>query len=71
MEVQAYNLLQMLGHFYLMGGEVKRSMEWLIRRLIKVGAKGAYHGNGWQVHVASSRVPRGIPLAGHYRTVLG
>jgi hypothetical protein len=41
-----------------MGEEVKRSMEWLIKRLIKVGAKVAYHGRKWQVHVASA-----FPLA--------
>jgi len=28
-------------------------MEWLIKRLVKVGAKGAYHGRRWHVHVAS------------------
>jgi hypothetical protein len=44
MRVLAYNLLHMLRQFYLMGEEVKRSMEWLIKRLIKVGAKVAYHG---------------------------
>jgi hypothetical protein len=39
-------------------------MEWLIKRLIKVGAKVAYHGRRWQVHVASA-----FPLAGYYRAV--
>ena len=53
MGVLAYNLLHMLRQFYLHGEEVKRSMEWLIRRLIKVGAKVAYHGRRWHVHVAS------------------
>jgi hypothetical protein len=52
--------------FYLMGEEVKRSMEWLIKRLIKVGAKVAYHGRKWQVHVASAFL-----LAGCYRAVFG
>ncbi|MBI5252402.1 MAG: transposase [Desulfomonile tiedjei] len=37
MGVLACNLLQMLRQFYLMGEEVKRSMEWLIKRLVKVG----------------------------------
>jgi hypothetical protein len=41
-----------------LGEEVKRSMEWLIKRLIKVGVKVAYHGRKWQVHVASA-----FPLA--------
>jgi hypothetical protein len=66
MGVLAYNLLHMLRQFYLMGEEVKRSMEWLIKRLIKVGAKVAYHGRMWQVHVASA-----FPLAGYYRAVFG
>jgi hypothetical protein len=34
----------MLRQFYLVGEEVKRSTEWLIKRIIKVGAKVAYHG---------------------------
>ena len=58
MGVLAYNLLHMLRQFYLMGEEVKRSMEWLIKRLIKMGARVAYHGRRWQVHVASA-----FPLA--------
>jgi hypothetical protein len=62
----AYNLLHMLRQFYLIGEEVKRSMEWLIKRLIKVGAKVAYHGRRWQVHVASA-----FPLARYYQAVLG
>jgi hypothetical protein len=44
MSLLAYNLLHMLRQFYLVGEEVKRSMEWLIKRLIKVGAKVAYRG---------------------------
>jgi len=39
-------------------------MEWLIKRLIKVGAKVAYHGRRWQVHVASA-----FPLARYYQAV--
>ncbi|MGO9567538.1 MAG: IS1380 family transposase [Desulfomonilaceae bacterium] len=64
MGVLAYNLLHMLRQFYLMGEEVKRSVEWLIKRLIKVGAKVAYHGRRWQVHVASA-----FPLARYYQAV--
>jgi hypothetical protein len=64
--VLAYNLLHMLRQFYLSGEEVKRSMDWLINRLIKVGAKVAYHGRKWQVHVASA-----FPLAPYYRAVFG
>ena len=66
MGVLAYNLLHMLREFYLKGEEVKRSMEWLIKRLIKIGAKVAYHGRRWYVHVASA-----FPLAHHYRAVFG
>jgi hypothetical protein len=54
MGVLAYNLLHMLRQFYLVGEEVKRSMEFLIKRLIKVAAKVAYHGRKWHVHVASA-----------------
>ncbi len=37
MVVLAYNLLHMLRQFYLRGKELTRSIEWLIKRLIKVG----------------------------------
>ena len=66
MGVLAYNLRHMLRQFYLMGEEVKRSMEWLIKRLIKVGAKVAYHGRKWRVHVASA-----FPLLRYYQAVFG
>lgn len=66
MGVLAYNLLHMLRQFYLVGEEVKRSVEWLIKRLIKVGAKVAYHGRRWQVHVASA-----FPLASYHEAVFG
>jgi hypothetical protein len=66
MGVLAYNLLHMLRQFYLHGEEVKRSIEWLINRLIKVGAKVAYHGRTWQVHVASA-----FPLVRYYQAVFG
>jgi hypothetical protein len=66
MGVLAYNLLHMLRQFYLVGEEVKRSMEWLIKRLIKVGAKVAHHGRRWQVHVASA-----FPLGRYYQAVFG
>ncbi len=64
--VLAYNLLHMLRQFYLLGEEVKRSMEWLIKRLIKVGATVAYNGRRWQVHVASA-----FPLSRYYQAVFG
>ena len=65
MGVLAYNLLHMIRQFYVWGEEVKRSMEWLIKRLIKVGAGVSYHARRWYVHVASA-----FPLAHHYRAVL-
>ncbi len=64
--VLAYNLLHMLRQFYLVGEEVKRSIKWLIKCLIKVGAKVAYHGRSWYVCVASS-----VPLASQYGAVFG
>ena len=66
MGVIAYNLLHIFRSFYLKGEEVRRSMEWIIKRLIKVGAKVAYHGRRWQVHVASA-----FPLVRHYEAVFG
>ncbi len=65
MGVLAYNLLHMLRQFYVWGEEVRRSIEWLIKRLIKVGARVSYHARRWYVHVASA-----FPLAHHYRAVL-
>jgi hypothetical protein len=65
MGVLAYNLLHMIRQFYIWGEEVKRSMDWLIKRLIKVGARISYHARRWHVHVASA-----FPLAHHYRAVL-
>lgn len=47
MGVLAYNLLHLMREFYIKGGEVKRSMEWLIRRVIKAAARVAYHGRRW------------------------
>jgi len=65
MEVLAYNLLHMIRQFYVWGEEVKRSMDWLIKRLIKVGARISYHARRWYVHVASA-----FPLSHHYWAVL-
>ncbi|MFP6890413.1 MAG: hypothetical protein VCF07_11825 [Nitrospinota bacterium] len=66
MEALAYNLLHMLWQFYVMGEGVRRSVEWLIRRLIKAGARVSYHSKRWRVHVASA-----FSLAHHYRAVFG
>jgi hypothetical protein len=58
----------MIGRMYCAGCAEKtiQSTQWLSKRLIKVGAKVAYHGRRWQVHVAS-----GFPLPRHYRAVFG
>ena len=66
MGVIAYNLLHVLRSFYVIGEGVKRSIEWLIKRLIKVGDKVIYHGRRWHVHVASA-----FPLVRHYEAVFG
>jgi len=65
MGILAYNLLHMIRQFYVWGEEVKRSIDWLIKRLIKVGARVSYHARRWYVHIASA-----FPLAHHYRAVL-
>ncbi len=41
-------------------------MDWIIKRLIKVGAKEAYHDRRWRVKVASA-----FPVARHYESVFG
>ncbi|MFZ5450828.1 MAG: transposase [Thermodesulfobacteriota bacterium] len=65
MGVLAYNLLHMIRQFYVWGEEVKRSIDWLIKLLIKVGARNSYHTRRWYVLVASA-----FPLAHHYRAML-
>ena len=62
----AYNFVRIFRQFYLMGEDVTRSAEWLIKRLIKVGAKVAYRGRSWQPHVASA-----FSLAEYYCPVFG
>jgi len=66
MGVLAYNLLHMLRKFYIRGEGVSRSIEWLILRLIKVGARVSYHAKKWHVHVATA-----FSLTHHYQEVLG
>jgi hypothetical protein len=48
-----YNLPHLLRKFHIRGEGVRRSAEWLIRRLIKLGAKVSYHARRWQVQVSS------------------
>lgn len=66
MGVLAYNLLHKIPEFYLFGEEVRRSIEWLLSRLIKLVAKVVYHSRRWHVHVTSA-----FPLACYYRVVFG
>ena len=62
----AYNLLHLIRRFYLLGEDTRRSTEWIIMRLVKVGARIVYHARYGYVHVASA-----FPSAHHYRAVLG
>jgi hypothetical protein len=62
----AYNLLHLIRRFYLWGEDARRSIEWVITRLVKAGARIVYHARRWHVHVASA-----FPLGHHYRAVLG
>jgi hypothetical protein len=55
----------MIRQFYVWGEAVKRSMNWLIKRLIKTGAGVSYHVRRWYVQVATA-----FPPAHHYRAVL-
>jgi len=54
----------MLRTFYVRGEDVRRSIDWLILRLIKVGSRVSYHARKWHVHVSTA-----FPLAYHYREV--
>ena len=56
----------MLRTFYVKGEEVRQSIEWLIKRLIKVGARVSCNARRRQVHVASAFRP-----AHHYRAAFG
>jgi hypothetical protein len=58
----AYNLLHMIRDTAFWGESVKPSIESIIRRLVKVGARVVYHARRWYVHVASA-----YPLARHYQ----
>ncbi len=50
--------------YYLVEEEVRRSIEWLITRLVKVGARESYDGRRRYVHEASTFL-----LARQYRAV--
>ena len=62
----AYNLLHVIRRFYLWGEDRRRSIEWIIMRLMKPGARVACHGRRWYVHVATA-----FPFSDEYRAVLG
>jgi hypothetical protein len=64
MGVIAHNLLHLLRKSHARGEGGRRSIEWLIRRLIKVGATVSYHARRWHVHVSSA-----FPLDHHFRSV--
>jgi hypothetical protein len=66
MGLLAYNLLHLLREFYMEGEEVKRSVEWLIRRVVKVASRVSCHSRYWWVHVATA-----FPLRHHYQAVFG
>ena len=61
----AYNLLHMIRDAAFWGERVKPSIDSIIRRLVKVGARVVYHARRWYVHVASA-----FPLARYYRILL-
>ena len=65
MGLLTYNLLHLLRKFHIRGEGVRRSVEWLIRRLIKVGAKFSYHARRWQVQGSAA-----FPLRHHYLAVI-
>jgi hypothetical protein len=60
------NLLHMQCEFYMEEEEGKRSIEWIIRRMVKVASRVSYHSRYWWVHVASA-----FPLRHHYQAVFG
>ncbi|MFZ0942860.1 MAG: transposase [Syntrophobacteraceae bacterium] len=61
----AYNLLHVIRDAAFRGESVKPSIDSIIRRLVKVGAKVVCHARRWYVHVASA-----FSLARHYWILL-
>jgi hypothetical protein len=62
----AYNLLHLIRRFYVHNEKARRSFDWIIMRLVKVGARISYHARYWHVHIASA-----FALRHHYRAMLG
>ena len=56
----------LIRRFYLWGEDTRRSIEWIIPRLVTTGARIVHHARYCYVHVASA-----FPLGHHYRAVLG
>jgi hypothetical protein len=61
-----YNLLHLIRRFPVRNENARRSIEWIILRLVKVGARIVYHARYWHVHIASA-----FALRHHYRAVFG
>jgi hypothetical protein len=59
-----YNLLHTIRDAAFWGESAKPSIDWVIRRFVKVAAKVVYHARSWYVHVAS-----GFSLARYYRII--
>jgi hypothetical protein len=66
MGLLAYNLLHLIREFYMEGEEVKRSVEWLIRRIVKVASRVSCHNR-----YCWGRLAAAFPLRHHYQAVLG
>ena len=66
MGLLAYNLVHLPREFYMEGEDVKLSVEWLIRRIVKVASHVSYHSRYWWIHVASV-----FPLRHHYQALFG
>jgi hypothetical protein len=58
----AYNLLHIIRDTAFWGENVKPSIDSIIQRLVKVGARVVYPARRWHVHVASA-----FSLARYYR----
>jgi hypothetical protein len=65
MGLLAYKLLQLQRQFYVKGEEVQRSVDLMVRRLIKVASRITYHGRYWRAYVASA-----FSLRYHFKEVL-
>jgi hypothetical protein len=60
----AHNLLHLIRDAGFWGEKVRPSIDWVIRRLVKVGARVVYHAGRWYVHAVSA-----FSLARYYRII--